>query len=265
MRPGAQFGAGATRPAGHIFYLTPAERPTDDRKTRPHFLVNRCDPIADPAGMATLAHMTTKPEEHTNYGCPTHEVTNATLHLPDQQGSFVLGSRLLPVPPEWLVVSAMSAVDEVRSVRRVVLQAVGIGEGVADAGTASVRGRLVRVPDQRVGIRYGCAVTDHAYSASRRYQVIVPIIDRLVNGSDGLEIQEPVRWDVVPRREPWWDVLPFRSPLLDTAGLISLSEAWRRSSDPRRWLMPQIEVLPTSIDPDTLAAVEAAISERLSQ
>ncbi|HEV3050962.1 MAG TPA: hypothetical protein VGX50_11655 [Longimicrobium sp.] len=227
--------------------------------------MNRCDPIADPAGMATLAHMTTKPEEHTAYGCPAHEITNTTLRLPDQQGSFVLGSRLLPVPPEWLVVSAMSASGETRSVRRVVLHAVGIGEGVAAAGTASVRGRLVRVRDQSVGIRYGCVVTGHAYSASRRYQVIVPIIDRVVDASDGLEIQEPVRWDVVPRRESWWDALPFRSPMMDTAGLISLSEPWKRSRDRRRWLKPQIKVLPTSIDSVTLAAVETAISERLSQ
>lgn len=265
MRPGTRFGAGTTRPAGHIFYLSPAERPTDDRKTRPHFLVNRCDPVADPAGMATLAHMTTKAAEHTEYGCPAHEITGATLRMPDQQGSFVLGSRLLPMIPEWLVVSAMSAVDEARSVRRVVLQAVGIGEGMAAAGTASVRGRLVRVRDRRVGIRYGCVVTGHAYSASRRYQIIVPIIDAVIDGPDGPEIQEPVRWDVVPRREPWWNALPFHSPMLDTAGLISLSEAWRRSSDPRRWLEPQIEVLHASIDPVTFADVEAAIAERLSR
>jgi hypothetical protein len=260
MRPGARFRAGAPRPAGHIFYLSPAVRPTDERKTRPHFLVNRCDPVADPHGMALLAHMTSKPTEHTEYDCPIHEIVDTvSLRLPDQQGSFVLGARLIPMVPDWLIVSSMSAVDEVRSVRRMVLQATGMGEGVAAAGSASVRGRLVRVLDARAEISYGCVVTGHAYSASRRYQVIIPIID----AHEGAEILEPTRWDVVPAPHPWWTALPFQRPMLDTAALISLSESWRRSGDRRGWLQPQIEVLDVSLDDATLSAVEGKLAERL--
>jgi hypothetical protein len=267
MRPGTRFHAGAIRPAGHIFYIPGSERPTDDPKSRPHFLVNRCDVASDSSVVvATLAHMSTKATEHSEYGSPLHEIVGPNaLTLPDQAGNYVIAARLFPRNPERLMVSAMSATDHVRSVRGAVLRAVGMGEGVAATGTASVRGRLARVGDRRVGIRYGCVVTGHAYSASRRYQVIVPIIDRVVHQHDGPQILEPNRWSVVPMRQPWWNALPLQSPMLDTAGLISLSEAWTQSRDWRRWLKPQIEVLPTSIDPGTLAAVEAKISERLSQ
>lgn len=266
MRPGTRFRRGAPRPAGHIFHIPAAERPTDDPKSRPHFLVNRCDPAADPLSVAALAHMTTKAAEHTEYGSPIHEIAaSGTLTRPDQAGSYVIAARLLPRSPERLVVSAWSAVDHVRSVRRAVLVALGLGEGLAAAGAASVRGRLVRVHDRRAEIRYGCIVTGHSYSASRRYQVIVPIIDRVVHGPDGPELLDPNRWSVVPARQAWWDALPFRSPMLDTAGLISLSEPWRRGRDPRRWLKRQIEVTDAAIDAATLAEVEARIMERLSE
>jgi hypothetical protein len=263
MRPGARFVPGAIRPAGHIFYIPPEERPTDDPKTRPHFLVNRCDVAADPATMATLAHMTTRPTEHAAYGCPVHEIQDpaAVRH----RGIYVLGARLLPCVPEWLRVSAMSAAQEVRSVRGMVLEAIGFGEGVASSASKSVRGRLVRIHDSRVDIRHGCVLTSHAYSANRRYQIVVPIFDRVVRGPEGPELLQPTRWDIVPLRKPWWNALPLEEPMLDTAGLISLSEPWRQDRDPRRWLKPQIEIIDAIIDDATLAAAEEKIAERLQQ
>jgi hypothetical protein len=266
MRPGARFAIGAARPAGHIFYLPPEERPTDDPKTRPHFLVNRCDVSADPTAMATLAHMSSKLTEHTEYGAPAHAIVDRGMRPNSaHMESFVIAARLLARDPDRLRVSAMSAVQEVRSVRGVVLQAVGLGEGIADVTSRSVRGRLARIHDARVGMHYGCVVTKHAYSASRRYQVIVPIFDGVEHGPDGPELLELVRWDVVPLRQPWWNALPLEQPVLDTAGLISLSELWRKSSDPRGWLKPQIEIIDASIDAATLAAVEEKIAERLQQ
>jgi hypothetical protein len=175
---------------------------------------------------------------------------------PARTGGFVIAARLLASDPDRLV-------QDVRSVRRVVLEAIGLGEGVANAAGRSVRGRLARIHDARVGMRYGCVVTRHAYSASRRYQVIVPIFDRIVHGPEGPRLLEPMRWDVVPVRQPWWSALPLEQPMLDTAGLISLSELWRKSSDPRSWLKPQIEIIDALIDAATLAAVEAKIAERL--
>jgi hypothetical protein len=263
MRPGARFAPGAVRPAGHIFYLAPEERPTDDPKTRPHFLVNRCDVAADPAVMATLAHMTTKPTEHAAYGCSVHEIEDPVRV---RHGVvYVLGARLVPCDPDWLTVSGRSAVREVRPVREMVLEAIGLGEGVADSASKSVRGRLVRIHDSRLDIRHGCVLTSHAYSANRRYQIIVPVFDRILHGPEGPEPLEPTRWDVIPQRKPWWHALPLEEPVFDTAGLISLSELWRRDRDPRRWLKPQIEIIDALIDDATLAAVEEKIVERLQQ
>jgi hypothetical protein len=266
MRPGTRFQKGAVRPAGHIFYIPPSERATDDPKNRPHFLVNRCDTGSDPLNVATLAHMSTKATEHTAYGSPLHEIAHSTaLAYPHQAGNHVVATRLLPRDPERLVISARSAVDHVRSVRGAVLVAIGLGEGLASRDTGSVRGCLVRVRDQRTGIRYGCVVTCHVYSASRRYQVIVPIIDRVVYEHDGPQLLEPGRWSVIPTRQPWWNAVALRSPMLDTAGLVSLSEPWRRSRDSRWWLKGQINVLPAVIDAATLTAVEEKIVERLHQ
>jgi hypothetical protein len=265
MKPGTRFGYGAVRPAGHIFYIPPSERPTDDRKNRPHFLVNRCDVASAPVAVATLAHMSTKPTEHTQYGSPVHEIVDPTaLTRPDQAGNYVIAARLLARDPHQLTRSARSAVGDVRSVRQAVLTALGVGKGLAATGARSVRGRLVRVRDPRAGSRYGCVLTDHAYSSTRRYQIIVPIIDRVVDGPEGPELLELMPWDVAPPRHPWWDALPFESPILDTAWLNSLSERWQRGRDSRWWLDPQIEVLGASIDDATLAAVETRIVERLT-
>ncbi len=124
MRPGTRFATGAIRPAGHIFYVPASERPGDDRKSRPHFLVHRCDPGSEPFSVATLAHMSTKVTEHTAYGSPLHQVPNtAARKRPDQAGNFVIAARVLPRDPERLRYSAMSAVDAMRSVREAVLSA----------------------------------------------------------------------------------------------------------------------------------------------
>lgn len=266
MRPGARFEPGATRPAGHIFYIPAAERPTDETKTRPHFLVNRCDVAADPYGLATLAHMSTKATEHIEYGSHIHEIVDPTvLKKPDQDGNFVIASRLLPRDPERLLTSRMSAVDEVRSVRRAVVLALGLAEGVAPPGARSVRGRLVRIMDQRVSYPYGIVLGAHAYSAYRRFQIIAPILDAAVEGPDGPELLEPTRWDVEPARQPWWDALSLERPMIDTAALISLSELWRQSRDRRRWLKRQIDIMHPAVDETTLAVVEEKITERLRQ
>ncbi|HEY0017820.1 MAG TPA: hypothetical protein VGC13_16015 [Longimicrobium sp.] len=209
--------------------------------------------------------MSTKATEHVEYGSPVHEIPGpAVLTKPDQDGSFVIASRLLPRDPDRLIVSAMSAVDEVRRVRRAVTLALGLGEGVAPPGTRSVRGRLVRIVDVRVGYAYGIVLTTHAYSAHRRFQIVAPIMDAAVEGREGPEVLEPLRWDVEPVRQPWLDAVPLKRPLVDTAALISLSEPWRQSRDRRRWLKRQIDVLDSSVDATTLVAIEERIVERLS-
>jgi hypothetical protein len=264
MKPGTTFGGTEIRPAGHIFFIPGDERPGNDPKNRPHFLVNRCDPAADAYVLGTLAHMSTKATEIVEYGSPGHEIAD-TVHAKGigRDGSFVITTRLLPRLAAELDRSRYSAVDEVRSVRRSILQALAIGERASRPSSGSVRGRLVRVLDERVGFGFGFVLTAHEYSAQRRYQIVVPLIDRVVEGEDGLEEIELTRWDVAPERRSWSVDLPLVEPIIETAGLLSLSEDWRKSRDHRTWLHRQIEVTDIMIDAATLVEVEARIVERL--
>jgi len=143
------------------------------------------------------------------------------------------------------------------------LAAVGTGEGVAEEGDGSVRGRMVRVVDPRVGFRFGFVVTAKGYSSQRGFQVIVPVINRIACTGDEIEELDLNQWDVIPERQSWFEQRPMVEPLLETAAIVSLSEEWKKSRDPRRWLKRQIEVMDVAIDPATLAAVEAKIEERL--
>lgn len=264
LKPGSTFSGTEVRPAGHIFFIPAEERLGDDPKNRPHFLLNRCDPAADPYVLGTLAHMSTKATEIVEYGCAGHEIADAAYATGiGRDGSFVIATRLLPRLAADLDRSRYSAVGEVRSVRRSVLQALAIGEGVMPPSSGSVRGRLVRVLDERAGFGFGLVLTAHKYSAWRRYQLVVPLIDRVVEGEDGAEEIELTRWDVAPERKSWFGNLPLVEPIIDTAGLLSLTEDWRKSRDPRTWLHRQIEVTDVMIDTATLAEVEARIAERL--
>ena len=262
MRPGSSFSATETRPGGHIFFIPAAERPTDDTKNRPHYLVNRCDPARDPYVLATLAHMSTKGTEIHEYGCAGHEIVDPMqLKGNGRDGNFVVTARLLPRSASKLTRSHLSATDSVRSVRTSVLQALGVGEGVGPEGSGSVRGRLVRVMDGRAGFEHGFILTAHEYSSQRRFQAIVPVIDRV--SEDGLEELDLTPWDVLPERQPWFDQLPCTEPMLETAGLVSLTEEWKKSRDPRKWLKKQVQVTNVVIDAPTLAAVESKIGDRL--
>jgi hypothetical protein len=260
MRPGTHFLATQTRPAGHIFFIPGDERPGDDPKTRPHFLANRCDPSVDPYVLATLAHMTTKPTEIVSHGSAGHQLADPAK--PD--GSFVIATRLLPRSATNLTRSHLSATEHVRAVRTSVLQAVGIGEGLGPRGSASVRGRLVRILDPRAGFQHGFILTAHEYSRRRRFQVVVPVIDRVVETDDGMEELEITPWDVLPERRHWFEQVPSAEPLLETAALISLTEEWQGGRDSRTWLKKQIEVLEPTIDASTLSVVEARIGARLA-
>lgn len=262
MNPGSAFSGSDTRPAGHIFLIPPDARPGDDPKTRPHFLVNRCDPREDPHGLGTLAHMSTKATEIVAYGSPGHRLASVQ---PASGDSVVVASRLLPQRLDVLVRSMYSAVGDVRSVRRSVLQAIGLGEGLAEPESGSVRGRLVRIVEPGLGFSFGFVLTSHRYSAQRRYQVVVPLLDRVVTGDDGPEELDVLAWDVLPERRAWFSGLHLAEPLLDTASLITLTEGWRESRNPYAWLRMQIEVTALTIDPVTLAAVEANIQERLER
>lgn len=263
MKPGSTFRGTEIRPAGHIFYVPPEERPGNDPKDRPHFLVNRCDPTPDPWVVGTLAHMSTKSTEMTEYGCAGHAIP-ALPYVKEagRDGNFIISARLLPRLARDLSHSRFSATDEVRSVRRSVANALGIDEGLAPRGSGSVRGRLARILDNRADFDFGLVLTAHQYSAQRRFQIVVPIIDRVVDAGDGIEELEITPWDVLPDPQAWLTAVDLREPMIETVGLLSLTEEWRVGRDSRGWLGKQMEITSVSVDATTLAGVEAKILER---
>ncbi|HKP75551.1 MAG TPA: hypothetical protein VJT67_08410 [Longimicrobiaceae bacterium] len=255
MRPGRTFSSADTRPAGHVFFIPPAARLDDDVKTRPHFLVNRCDPEADPRALGTLAHMSTRATEADVFGCAAYALRGGSSH--------VIAARLLPWPARAMERSSYSATDEVRSVRAAVSHALGMDTGTAARTSGSVRGRLARIIEPKAEATFAVVLTAPDYGSRRRYQLLAPILDRVIASPDGVEELELLAWDVIPRRHAWTDRLPFAKPVLDTSALLTLTEEWRLSRDSRTWLRKQIEVTDAVIDPETLGEVEAKIRERL--
>ncbi|HSU17868.1 hypothetical protein [Longimicrobium sp.] len=257
------------RAAGHVFTLPPEQRFGDDPKRRPHFLLHRCSA----SEFGTLAHMTTKSSEERAFGAPVHEIVECsrTLKYLGQAGCFVSPVRLLFADASELARSDASYTSAVPAVRAVTAEALGMGTGAAAANAVSIRGRIVALTREVADafeFEHGVVVTQHRYSAQRRWQLVVPILDVrdvMPENADTLQFL-PETWDVVPERADWWDVLPggWQQPVIDTARLITFSERWASARDRSRWLKAQIaRVLPASVDSGTLSRIEAALGARL--
>jgi hypothetical protein len=268
MNPGMDFGSADDRPAGHIFWIPKGEKIGND-KARFHFLVHRCrhtqqEPIDQIT--ATLAHLTTKGTEELVFGAPCHEIKEGKGRLakPDQEGSFVNGVRLLPRAAKLLRASDKSATRAVPGVRDAVRNALGLIPAAA-AVEGSVRGRIVRlVPETR--LQYGVILTQPEYSAKRRYQVVAPIINGVIQAPDGPRQIATNRYRFQAARQPWWQTLPgnWTRPLIDTNIVIALSEESSPNTPKGRALLKQIEaVMGHSVDAATLTQIETALITRL--
>ncbi|HEX6748639.1 MAG TPA: hypothetical protein VF092_15180 [Longimicrobium sp.] len=263
------FEQGDDRPAGHVFGLPPEARFGDDPKRRPHLLLHRCRP----AELGTLAHMTTKLSEEIGYGAPAHEIAECSrkLRYPGQQGCFVTPVRLLFQDASLLDRSDACYASSLHSVCAVTAKALGLRSGLGAPGSPSVRGHLAvlsREVKEAFEFGHGVVLTQHEYSAQRRWQLLVPILDLrdLIPVGADPDSFTPEPWDVVPEPASWSTGLPrgWVRPVIDTARLITFSERWTRSRDRDRWLKGQIErILPASVDLVTLSRIEDALAARL--
>jgi hypothetical protein len=278
--PGRDFHLGESRPAGAVFWL-PRELSlgSDPKRSRLHVLLHDCDDDdlpGDEAGIfATLAYMSTKNTEHTQYLAPAYKFLTPELQPADigQEGSFALTSRFLMVDVRTLAHASYQANPrDVRGCLASVRQGLGIGKGPAAPGGPSVRGHLARIegPVRDItGLEFGIVVTEHTYSGKRRYQAVVPVIDLgefLDSGEDPDDFTPDATEFLLPRTAgPWTNVIPstWSAILVDTMRLITLTEEWKKVRNPDRWLKKQITVLPHKVGKAVLDEIDTRLVSRL--
>jgi hypothetical protein len=96
--------------------------------------------------------------------------------------TFVYPSRLVPAASEDFQRMTGRLIDEMPELRRRLQHAPGLGTGIAgQPGTeGSWRGRVIefaRNRREKIGFERGVVLTEHLYSARKRYQIVVPIDD----------------------------------------------------------------------------------------
>jgi hypothetical protein len=196
---GLNFRESDVRPAGYVFRLPPGPLRGSDKKTRRHFLINRCAPDA----VGTMAYMTSKEHERRAYHAPCHEILvhgRRVRRERDHEGSFVFPCQLLFRHGRGLIQAVESHVREVRSVRVQLREALGIGSGLPDPARHpnSLRGRLVRLAApiaRQVPSPYAFVLTQHAYSEKHRFQIVVSVLPEDLPATDpDLRIEGGYDW-----------------------------------------------------------------------
>jgi hypothetical protein len=259
------------RPAGHVFRIPRKVRHIRDNKpSRPFLLLTRCSGFQ----LATLALMTTKSTE-SEYGGTLHEFgrERGRSSLPGQERSYVDLCSLMFRRADHLHESERSHARQMNAVRLHLREALGIGQGIGPGTPGdSIRGHLVKLANviaELYEFEYGIVLTNHTYSAARRLQVIVPVVDVQAFLGDGETGDRfvPETWDVVPASTSSWIAqLPagWLFPVIDTVRIASFTERWEAGSRPDTWLEEQIErVLPVPVDDATLTKIESAVASRL--
>jgi hypothetical protein len=266
-----KFKPGEARTAGHVFYVPREARLAEDTKNRRHLLLHDATEDGTAGVLTTLVHLTTKDTEYRAHKAPFYRLATPELQPPDPKakGSFVNAPRLVFRDVRKLVDSVGEASrDDMEGVRRAVADALGITPQPDAPG--SVRGRVARVTgtlQRYTGFAFGVVLTNPAYSAERRFQAIVPVIDLqlLLRDDETPDAFVPDETDVRPGKRPWCGNLPksWTEPLIDTARLATLTEEWKRGRNKSAWLPKQITVLDHSVDEETLREIELELAGRL--
>lgn len=262
---------GQARTAGQVFYVPKEARLAEDTKNRRHLLLHDATDDGTAAVLATLVHLTTKDTERQAHRAPFYRLTTPALQPPDLQakGSFVNGPRLVFRDVRKLIDPVGEASrEDMAGARRAVADALGITR--QPAHPESVRGRIAQVAgtlQKDTGFAFGVVLTNPVYSAARRFQAIVPIIDLqlLLRDDETRDDFVPDETDVRPGNRAWCAKLPksWTEPLIDTARLVTLTEEWKQSRNKSAWLPKQITILDQSVDDETLREIESVLAGRL--
>jgi len=190
--------------------------------------------------------MTTK-ETEARYGATLFEFTRerGKLALPDQERSYANLSSLHLLPADELTAAEDNLARYLPALRVLLKSALGIGSGTGPrGGGGSIRGYIVRLSGRMVlefGFEYGVVATSHQYSAARRLQVIVPVLDaaEFLDPGEAVTDFRGEGTDVVPPEgEAWLRQLPadWALPVFDTTLITVFSEGWKQSPRPDTWL-----------------------------
>lgn len=265
------FHSSETRPAGSVFPIPlTARHIRDNKQVRPFLLLSR----VTGEELGTLALMTTKRTE-TLFHAPMYEVVDrrGKQLLPGQEESLVDLTSYIFRRADALVESDGTHARHLPAIRKLLKSALGIGSGVGPGGAGrSIRGHLVRMSAEiaeMYAFGFGVVLTQHEYSAARRLQALVPVMDMgaFLRAGEAITDFERVETDVIPApTAEWIRQLPpgWRFPFIDTVRLASFTERWQNSRRPETWLDRQIaEVYPLPLDAASLDLIESALVNRL--
>jgi len=141
----------------------------------------------DPGG--TLAAASRTDTERINHAAPCYQArhpANAIVGSDPGTGFtqtvFVYPMRLVYQSTDHLRAPEGDSRRHLGGLRTCVASAFGIGEGPTEASqvlAGSARGRVVRLaplPAAALSVSHGVVVTQHAYSARRRQQIVIPLL-----------------------------------------------------------------------------------------
>jgi hypothetical protein len=228
------------RRIGEVWFLPPQLEEGGDDKPRRHVLLT---PSEEKQG-GLFAYATTRTTE-TRFGAASLYVDPATSPASGfTRPTYVHPARLVLATSDDFM-RRTGRLEEVQPLRSVLRVALGLGTGRADADSESWRGKIVRLTQffrEKIGYLFAVVLTEHTYSAQKRYQIIVPL--------DDLARFRPVKGDLVVRNGTWFrDVSP--SLLGVIAAVDEIQSAYHRDHI-QAWTG-------AVIDAAALEAIEAAV------
>jgi hypothetical protein len=238
------------RTPGEIVWLPPSAVRLD-KKDRPHLLLT-----ASPPFDWVMACIGTTQDLEASFGAAA--VVGKTRQWDGStRDTFWYPSQIVPVHKDKLPTASSRNARLMDKLRAEYPIAHGIGTGTwSNAGreSRSLRGRFVRVNDAHARMLrtdVGLVITEHGYSSERRYQVMVPLHGkRLLPESTPVALQDSVSWgDAV--------LGTTRSRVIAAMAMVVTV------ADKNLDTCAIIDVLPDTVDPDSLATVESALMRQL--
>jgi hypothetical protein len=187
--------------------LPPGATWLNRNKPRPYVLATPCDPTR----RGTLVYGSTRETERA-FSAANVEIQPRSLGVNAnglQARTFFYPGVLMPAEYPLLPAHTGNLAGVLRDLRQALRNALGIGSGTClhpAAPARSRRGRIVLLDARFTSAfhtRYAVVLTEHRYSCSKRYQVVVPIVrgDGVQEGPNVVRVE----------RQDWFAIFPDRA------------------------------------------------------